>query len=239
MKMAKSKFNSIKVNGQGFTLVELLVVISIIATLLAVLMPALNKAREQAKKVVCTSNIKNIGLGTSFYTSDNDGYYPAIAKGWSFSWYGVLAPYINADPKNLKATKGKGGRNVFVCPSSNHPLRTDYMDYAAAQGRTLTTGYGIIGINYSDGRKPTVSRRITQIKRQGSIVVWVVEGENKSGTDGLVRADAFIWNNVTSREWPLQFGNRHNGKGNNAVFVDCHVEYRKYNEYVARDFYVY
>jgi prepilin-type N-terminal cleavage/methylation domain-containing protein/prepilin-type processing-associated H-X9-DG protein len=239
MKMAKSKINSIKFNVQGFTLVELLVVISIIATLLAVLMPALSKAREQAKKTVCMSNIKNIGMGTAFYTSDNEGYFPAIAKGWSFSWYGVLAPYINADPKNLKATKGKGGRNVFVCPSSSHPLRTDYMDYAAAQGRTLTTGYGIIGINYNDGRKPTVSRKLLDIRKSHSVVVWVVEGENTSGTNGLVRADAFIWNNVTSSQWPLQFGNRHNGKGNNAVYVDGHVGYRKYNEYVARDFYVY
>jgi prepilin-type N-terminal cleavage/methylation domain-containing protein len=58
---------------KGFTLVELLVVISIIALLLAILMPALGKAREQGQKVVCMSNTKQLQLGWSVYAENNNG----------------------------------------------------------------------------------------------------------------------------------------------------------------------
>jgi prepilin-type N-terminal cleavage/methylation domain-containing protein/prepilin-type processing-associated H-X9-DG protein len=71
-----------KVNTmKGFTLIELLVVISIIALLLSILMPALSKVKEQAKFVVCGSNIKQVGLAGMMYTSENDGYFP-IAWEW-------------------------------------------------------------------------------------------------------------------------------------------------------------
>ena len=61
---------------RGFTLVELLVVISIIALLVAILLPALNKAREQAKLISCMSNIRQVGLGCITYAVDNEGWYP-------------------------------------------------------------------------------------------------------------------------------------------------------------------
>lgn len=60
----------------GFTLVELLVVISIIALLLAILMPSLSKAREQAKMIICASNQKAIILAASAYQAGNNGKYP-------------------------------------------------------------------------------------------------------------------------------------------------------------------
>ena len=57
---------------RGFTLIELLVVITIIALLMAILMPTLNRAREQGKRAACLSNLKQLGLAWILYADDND-----------------------------------------------------------------------------------------------------------------------------------------------------------------------
>jgi prepilin-type processing-associated H-X9-DG protein/prepilin-type N-terminal cleavage/methylation domain-containing protein len=74
-------------SSRAFTLVELLVVIGIIAVLVAILLPALNKAREAGKKVQCMSNMRQIGVAFFSYSANGGTYYPPAMYGINDTWY--------------------------------------------------------------------------------------------------------------------------------------------------------
>jgi prepilin-type N-terminal cleavage/methylation domain-containing protein/prepilin-type processing-associated H-X9-DG protein len=104
-----------------FTLIELLVVISIIAILAALLLPALNSAREKAKSTACLNNLKQLALVIPFYADDNDGYMPAGYTPYeihTMRWpmaYGVYLNRSSDDPTAMNF--GYKGRSNFYCPS--------------------------------------------------------------------------------------------------------------------------
>ena len=90
----------------AFTLVELLVVIGIIATLIAILLPALSRAQSAAKGIACQSNMRQLALAVTMYANENYGWYPPNDSYWqapgspswyAFPWYTppILGKYVN------------------------------------------------------------------------------------------------------------------------------------------------
>lgn len=82
--------------SNGFTLVELLVVISIIALLLSIMIPAMEKVRTQAKLVMCQANSKQIGTLISVYQADNSGYVPVVLNEWATKYHNSAIRSDNA-----------------------------------------------------------------------------------------------------------------------------------------------
>jgi prepilin-type N-terminal cleavage/methylation domain-containing protein/prepilin-type processing-associated H-X9-DG protein len=113
----------------GFTLIELLVVIAIIALLAAILFPVFARARENARRASCQSNMKQLGLGFAQYLQDFDEKYPCglnASRGRGGGWGGQIFPYVKSE-------------NIYKCPSDTS--KTD----------ATTVGKVVVSYGYNSG----------------------------------------------------------------------------------------
>ena len=122
-----TKFQS-RERQAGFTLVELLVVIAIIGILVALLLPAVQSAREAARRSQCTSNLKNLALGLHNYHDTNGAFPPGFDWGtWNeavWGWGYHVWPFVEETPLHELLTTGKSGANrtlrqLFVDAAGN------------------------------------------------------------------------------------------------------------------------
>jgi prepilin-type N-terminal cleavage/methylation domain-containing protein len=126
----------------GFTLIELLVVVAIIAVLVAMLLPALGQARQNAKRVVCGNNLHQLGMAITQYAQENHSQYPvgtwfvrpytqdASSK---FTLDRVLKPYTST-------------LEVFFCPLQDTSVAKGVHDWAMANGDLCWPGLGMVDV---------------------------------------------------------------------------------------------
>jgi prepilin-type N-terminal cleavage/methylation domain-containing protein/prepilin-type processing-associated H-X9-DG protein len=202
--------------GSGFTLIELLVVVAIVAILAALLLPALNSARENAKSAKCVSNMKQIGIMTLLYVDQEDGWLPKARHTpvlYSGNWYEQL----QVAGLMKTGTQYQPG-SVVSCPASKY--RNNLDDHS---NYTWPTYLGNIEEPNPTGGFPRV--RYADITRPSTILVL---------TDGPWRTEQNGWTMMWySMNWAT-WANYHingfqkppiHGNGINVLFADGHVEH--------------
>ena len=136
---------------KGFTLVELLVVISIIALLIALLLPALAQAKARAEAVACESNESQMGLAMQEYLQTWKGFYPGNEVG---SGVGIASNFCVWVPR-LMTMMGSGSAKLFYCPA--RPIDMEYQGYLWPTGTFPPQGYAKgtieLGFGYQKGQQ--------------------------------------------------------------------------------------
>jgi prepilin-type N-terminal cleavage/methylation domain-containing protein/prepilin-type processing-associated H-X9-DG protein len=230
----------------GFTLVELLVVIGIIAILIAILLPSLTAARERAKRVACANNLRTFGQAITLYANQNKGRVPMHEGASNWMWD---LPY---DSRDWFTDVAKIPQEMFYCPSYTHD--TDGMWDFTGPKVPGGANFAIAGY-YWLGYRPGPALLTNMPFRDPLSDRWiqrVTDKTEKNGPSDLVMMSDIVLSQQNTRSWTspdknfvTAFGGYHSGHGTshragdkplggNVMYLDGHVDWKNFDSMMSR-----
>ncbi len=213
---------------RGFTLIELLVVIAIIAILAAMLLPALSKAKEKAKRTQCLSQMRQVGLAYNLYNDTSNGQLPLEHNVPDFgspfapaNFMQVLLPYLGSRLDNQSPTR------VYACPSLK---ASDSFPPTTVSDAGLHPNHMVLDRKLSAIKNPAGVVVLQESNIRSSLFLTEPEPAHNPSQGTYTQWHTYI--EAAGREY---MSNAHE-QGGNLVFCDGHASYSKYKKLTSLDF---